>query len=380
MRKARFTEHQIIAVLKSVEAGRTVKDVCREAGISEASYYNWKAKFGGMEASDIKKMKDLEDENRRLKQMFADLSLECRALKDVIEKKPLKPAIKRELVSYLTAQFAMSLRQACRILSLSRTIFRYQPDTQRDEPVIMALTVAAERYPLYGFKKLFQVLRRQGKSWNHKRVHRIYCLLKLNFRRKGKQRLPVRNPVPLVTPQAMNQSWSIDFMHDALVCGRCFRTFNVVDDFNREALAIEIDLNIPAQRVVRVLDRIVANRGYPLKMRMDNGPELVSLTLAQWAEEHGVMLEFIRPGKPTHNAFIEQFNRTYRTEILDFYLFRTLNEAREITERWLAEYNGERPHESLNNLTPEEYRLMAETQEISKSAWNQNACAPVPAQ
>ena len=264
----------------------------------------------------------------------------------------------------------MSLRQACSILSLSRTVFRYQPDTQRDEPVIMALTVAAERYPRYGFEKLFHVLRRQGKSWNHKRVHRIYCLLKLNFRRKGKQRLPVRNPVPLVTPEAMNQSRSIDFMHDALVCGRRFRTFNVVDDFNREALALEIDLNIPAQRVVRVLDRIVANRGYPLKMRMDNGPELVSLTLAQWAEEHGVMLDFIRPGKPTQNAFIERFNRTYRTEILDFYLFRTLNKAREITERWLAEYNGERPHESLNNLTPEEYRLMAETPEISNSAWN----------
>ena len=105
-------------------------------------------------------------------------------------------------------------------------------------------------------------------------------------------------------------------------------------------------------------------------MRMDNGPELVSLTLAQWAEEHGVMLEFIRPGKPTQNAFIERFNRTYRTEILDFYLFRTLNEAREITERWLAEYNSERPHESLNKLTPEEYRLMAETPEILKSAWN----------
>ncbi|MCW1971505.1 UNVERIFIED_ORG: putative transposase [Pantoea agglomerans] len=140
----------------------------------------------------------------------------------------------------------------------------------------------------------------------------------------------------------------------------------MVDDFNREALANKIDLNIPALRVVRVLDRIVANRGYPLKMRMDNGPELVSLTLAQWAEEHGVMLEFIRPGKPTQNAFIERFNRTYRTEIPDFYLFRTLNEAREITVRWLAEYNSERPHESLNNLTPEEYRLMAETREISK--------------
>ncbi|MCS2164480.1 IS3 family transposase [Scandinavium manionii] len=370
MRKARFTEHQIITVLKSVEAARTVKDVCREAGISEASYYNWKAKYGGMEASDIKKMKGLEDENRRLKQMFADLSLENRALKDVIEKKPLKPAIKRELVSYVKEMFSMSVRQACRRLSLSRTVYFYQPDTRRDEPVIQALTELAERYPRYGFKKLFQLLRRQGNRWNHKRVHRIYCLLKLNFRRKGKQCLPVRNPAPLATPEALNQSWSIDFMHDALVCGRRFRTFNVVDDLNREALAIEIDLNIPSPRVVRVLDRIVANRGYLRKMRMDNGPELVSLALAQWAEEHGVLLEFIKPGKPTQNAFIERFNRTYRTEILDFYLFRTLNEAREITERWLVEYNNERPHESLNNLTPEEYRLMAEKPELSKSVWN----------
>lgn len=147
MRKARFNEHQIIAVLKSVEAGRTVKDVCREAGISEASYYNWKGKFGGMEASDIKKMKDLEDENRRLKQMFADLSLECRALKVRYRKKYLKPAIKRELVSYLTAQFTMSIRQCCRTLSLSRTVYFYQPDTRRYEPMSQVLTELAERYP-----------------------------------------------------------------------------------------------------------------------------------------------------------------------------------------------------------------------------------------
>ncbi len=178
----------------------------------------------------------------------------------------------------------MGLRQACRTLSLSRTVYFYQPDTRRDEPVIHALTELAERYPRYGFKKLFQLLHRQGNTWNHKRVNRIYCLLKLHFRPKGKQRLPVRNPAPLAIPQVLNQSWSIDFMRDALVCGRRFRTFKVVDDFNREALAIEIDLNIPAQRVIRVLDRIVANPGYPLKMRMDNGPELISLALAQWAE------------------------------------------------------------------------------------------------
>lgn len=212
-------------------------------------------------------------------------------------------------------------------------------------------------------KSLGRYLKRYPPRSPAKRIHRIYCLLKLNFRRRGKQRLPVRNPLPLATPETLNRSWSIDFMHDALICGRRFRTFNVVDDFNREAPAIEIDLNIPAQRVVRVLDRIVANRGYPLKMWMDNGPELVSLALAQWVEEHGVLLEFIKPGEPTQNAFIERFNRTYR-------VFITLNEAREITERWLTEYNSERPYESLNNLTPEEYRLMAEKSKLSKSVWN----------
>lgn len=273
-------------------------------------------------------------------------------------------------MTHLITTFGLSIRQACRSLNLSGTVYRYRPDNTRDEPVISALQTAAERYPRYGFPKLFQVLRRQGHQWNHKRVHRIYCLLKLNFRRKGKQRLPVRNPSPLATPEALNQSWSVDFMHDALICGRRFRTFNIVDDFNREALSIEIDLNLPAQRVVRVLDRIAANRGYPAMLRMDNGPEFISLTLAEWAEMHAVKLEFIEPGKPTQNAFIERFNRTYRTEVLDFYLFRTLNEVREITEQWLTEYNCERPHESLDNMTPEEYRLQHHLAGISKSAWN----------
>jgi len=202
----------------------------------------------------------------------------------------------------------MSIRQACRTLSLSRTVFRYQPDTRRDEAVIQRLTEVAERYPRYGFKKLFQVLRRQGHVWNHKRVYRIYCLLKLNFRRKGKQRLPVRNPAPLATPEALNQSWSIDFMHDALTCGRRFRTFNVVDDFNREALAIEIDLNIPAQRVVRVLDRIVANRGYPLKMRMDNGLPSESTIL------HAGIL-------PSNTKTIVHFNIRYCPHFLSAYKY-----------------------------------------------------------
>ena len=164
----------------------------------------------------------------------------------------------------------LSIRQSCRSFNLSRTVYHYRPDTTRDEPVIVALQAVAERYPRYGFPKLFQVLRRQGYPWNHKRIHRIYCLLKLNFRRKGKQRLPVRNPSPLATPEALNQSWSVDFMHDALVCGRRFRTFNVVDDFNREALSIEIDLNLPALRVVRVPWHAPARRGWWVSAKEPN--------------------------------------------------------------------------------------------------------------
>jgi putative transposase len=173
---------------------------------------------------------------------------------------------------------------------------------------------------------------------------------------------------PLVTPEAMNECWSADFMSDALWGDRRFRTFNVVDDFNREGLAIEVDFNLPAPRVVRTLDRIAAERGYPLKLRLDNGPELISVTLADWAEDHGVTLEFIKPGKPMQNGFIERFNRSYREAVLDMFVFQSLAEVREQTEKWLKEYNEERPHESLGHLTPREY-LLTQKPEISSYQW-----------
>lgn len=159
-------------------------------------------------------------------------------------------------------------------------------------------------------------------------------------------------------------------MSDTLWCGRVFRTFNIVDDYNREALAIEIDINLPAQRIIRTLDRVAAWRGYPAKIRMDNGPEFTSVKMAEWAEEHGVELEFIQPGKPTQNSYVERFNRTYREEVLNFYLFKKLSEVREVTDRWLAEYNEERPHDSLGNLTPAEYAAINQEPEDSTLTWH----------
>ena len=159
-------------------------------------------------------------------------------------------------------------------------------------------------------------------------------------------------------------------MSDSLFCGRRFRTFNLVDDFNREALAIEVDLSLPSLRVTRVLERIAAWRGYPKKMRMDNGPEFISVTLASWAEDNHIELEFIQPGKPTQNSYVERFNRTYRDEILNMYAFKTLNEVRDITDNWIKEYNDERPHDALGNLTPSEYLMANNPLENSTLAWN----------
>lgn len=273
-------------------------------------------------------------------------------------------------MDYAIASHSASQRLACRVVGISRSAYRYQPESGRDDEVIAALQKAVERYPAYGFSKLFKILRRWGHGWNHKRVYRVYCLLNLNMRRRGKRRLPSRHPQPLAVPGMANQCWSIDFMSDSLFCGRRFRTFNVVDDFNREALAIEVDLSLPSLRVIRVLERIAAWRGYPKKLRMDNGPEFISVTLASWAEDHHIELAFIQPGKPTQNSYVERFNRTYRDEILNMYAFKTLNEVREITENWIKEYNEERPHDSLGDLTPSEYLIANNPLENSTLAWN----------
>ena len=163
-----------------------------------------------------------------------------------------------------------------------------------------------------------------------------------------------------------NQTWSMDFMSDALMCGRRFRAFNVVDDFNRESLAIEVDLNLPASRVIRVLNPIASQQGHPGRVRMDNGPEFVSVVLAGWAEDHNVQLEFIQPGRPMQNSYIERFNRTYRDEVLNLYLFRSLGEVRDITSHWMTKYNEERPHDALQDMTPVEYLMAKMTWENSR--------------
>ncbi len=240
---------------------------------------------------------------------------------------------------------------------MSRSGFRYQAKKSDDGEIRVELQALAERKPRWGFQKMNDYLKNQGCAWNHKRVYRVYCEMKLNLRVKPKKRLPIRDAKPLVAPETANICWSLDFMSDSLTSGRAFRTLNIIDDFNREALWIEVDTSLPAERVIRVLEMLALWRGYPQQLRIDNGPELISHKLAAWAEEHKVELAFIQPGKPAQNAYIERFNRTYREDILDAYLFSTIQEVQAITDDWLEEYNAVRPHAALGGLPPFQYAL-----------------------
>ena len=246
------------------------------------------------------------------------------------------------------------MARACRVAGLSRAAYYAPPQDRldRDAPVIEALTAVAAAHPSWGFWKCFGRLRLVGHAWNAKRVYRVYRALRLNRPRRTKRRVPKRPLHPLAAPPALNGVWALDFMSDALYDGRRFRTLNVIDEGNREALAVEVGTSLPGGRVVAVLDQLVAIHGAPHAIRCDNGPELVSETLRAWAERRGVALRHIQPGKPNQNAYIERFNRTYRREVLDACLFASLAEVRAETEAWLTTYNTERPHDSLGDVPP----------------------------
>ena len=263
----------------------------------------------------------------------------------------VKPAAKRKVVDYLTDQHSFSERKSCRLAGISRRTYRYR-SIKNDEELIEVLSALAEQYPGYGFWKLYRKMRMQGHAWNHKRVYRVYCGLKLNIRRRLRKRLPKRIRQPLGLPQGPDQIWSMDFMNDSLWNGCRFRILNIIDDYNREILAMEIDTSIPSERVVRVLDRLRKEQRLPKGIRVDNGPEFLSKIFQLWCRENQVKIHYIQPGKPTQNAYIERFNGSCRKELLDMYVFRDLQEVEYLAHEWLQEYNYSRPHEALNNLPP----------------------------
>ncbi len=266
----------------------------------------------------------------------------------------MTPSAKREVVAVLVGDHGVPVRRACQAVRLSRAAYYRPPRSQlgRDLDVVGALNEVVARHARWGFWKCFYRLRRAGHHWNHKRVHRVYCALRLNLPRRTKRRVPARLRQPLVAPARLNETWALDFMADALYDGRGFRTFNVLDEGNREGLAIEIGTSIPSARVIRVLDDLVQLYGRPARVRVDNGPELTAEAFVDWCLAQRIAIGYIQPGKPDQNAFIERFNRTFREEVLNAYLFDSLEQVQEITDVWLATYNTERPHDSLGQVPP----------------------------
>lgn len=257
-------------------------------------------------------------------------------------------------------EHGLSARRADRVLALSRSARCYRPRVRDDGPLIAAIEAHIQNNPGHGFGLLhLQALRPLG--FGKTRAWRVYTSMKLNLPRRGKRRLPDRIREPLEIPMLANDTWSADFMADALWSGRRFRTFNVNDDYNRESLHIEIDTSLPSQRVIRALDQLIELRGTPRRLRLDNGPEFISAALKHWAQQHGVELLHIQPGKPTQNAYIERFNRTFRTEVLDRYVFHSLNEVRRMAEDWRYRYNHHRPHRALGGLPPIRYAVAQST-------------------
>ena len=254
----------------------------------------------------------------------------------------------------MAAEHRISVRRSCQIARLSRAAYYRppQPAVERDGPVIAALNAIVERHPRHGFWKCFDRIHRQGHPWNWKRVYRVYREMRLNLPRRARRRLPTRLRRPLDAPPVLNRTWALDFMADALYGGRKFRVLNVIDEGNREALAIEVGTSIPSTRVIRLLEDLVELHGRPSMLRVDNGPELTAVDFSDWCREREIEIGYIQPGKPDQNAYIERFNRSLRGEVLDAWVFESIAEVRAVTEEWLEDYNSERPHDSLGRVPP----------------------------
>ena len=266
----------------------------------------------------------------------------------------VKPGDRKNIAAYLNKAYEVSITRACKAIGLAKSVYYYN-SVKDDSQVIDKLNELVENKPLRGFPYFFGRIRNEGLLWNKKKIKRVYNLLNLNIRRKHKRRLPKRLGEALLAPAKANQTWSMDFMHDTLINGRKVRILNVIDDYNRQALSIDVDYSHSGISVSRALEKLITLNGKPEQIRCDNGPEFLSNALTQYCDLKKITIKYIQPGKPTQNAYIERFNRSYREDILDAYLFEDISQLRELSWQWMEDYNLNHPHQSLNNLSPLKY-------------------------
>jgi len=273
-------------------------------------------------------------------------------------------------VVHLKEDFQFSERRACTIVGLCRNSYRYQAKPKNDAEIRSRLRELAEKRRKFGAPMLHTLLRREGHLINHKRTERLYREEGLSLRLKKRKKRISHLRVVMDKPERINQHWSMDFVSDSLYNGRRFRVLTVVDDLSRECPVLEVDHSLTGQRVTRVLDRIALTRGLPEVITVDNGPEFISKALDHWAYENSVKLRFIQPGKPVQNAYIESFNGKFRNECLNDNVFVSLHSAQNIIEAWRQDYNSERPHSSLNDMTPEEFAARFKEQQTENTKQN----------
>jgi putative transposase len=258
-------------------------------------------------------------------------------------------------VHTLTGRYPIGVRRACGLLQFNRATWYYRHHGRDDTAIRMRLREIAQARPRFGYLRLHVMLRREGWMVNKKRVHRIYreegLTVRLHRRRKRASHLRVVPP----RPSQLNEQWSMDFVADTLLDGRRFRALTVVDNYSRHSQLIEAEFTLTGTKVVAALERAAKRSGYPKMITVDNGSEFASKALDAWAYEHGVKLDFIRPGKPVENAVIESFNGRFRDECLNANVFVSLHDAQQKIEAWRIDYNEHRPHGSLGHLTPREF-------------------------
>ena len=265
------------------------------------------------------------------------------------------PQVKRQAVDRLREERGFGVTRACGLVGISRSLYRYRSRRPMIGGLQERMAEIAGVKRRYGYRRIYLMLRREGWPVNRKRIYRMYREAGLAVRRRKRKRIGPFERKLLPKPSAVNVSWSMDFVSDGLCDGRKLRCLTIVDDYSRECPAIEVDTSLTGRRVVVVLERLAELRGLPQSITVDHGPEFEGQVLDEWAYRRGVQLSFIRPGKPVENAYIESFNGRLRDECLNEHWFMTMAHARRVIESWRIEYNTERPHSSLGNLTPEEF-------------------------
>ncbi|MDP7359930.1 MAG: IS3 family transposase, partial [Pseudomonadales bacterium] len=347
MARKRYTAEQIIGHLRQAEIliseGKTIIEAARHLDVSEQTYYRWRKEYGGMEVAQVHRLKELEQENSRLKRLVANQALDNLILKEAAPGKLLSPTRRRETVGHVREALVISERRACRVLGQVRRTQRYTLKVADDETVLTANIISlASHYGRYGYRRITAMLRSDGWGVNHKRVERIWRQegLKVPAGQPKRTRLWFNDGACIrLRPEHRNHVWAYDFVFDRTRDGRPLKLLNVVDEYTRECLAIEVARKQSSRDVLRTLAELMLRHGIPKHIRSDNGPEFVAKSVRDWLSRLEVGTLFIEPGSPWENGYVESFNGKLRDELLNGEIFTTLQEAKVLTEAWRREYN-----------------------------------------